>query len=66
MNQAPSITPMATSEPVLINLQNGMPAITQSRSRELNYDTLEDNVRFVRNPYGPTWLSLSRSNYRWN
>jgi hypothetical protein len=57
---------VSTSKPVLLNLQNGMPVITQSRSRELNYDALEDNPKFIKNPYGPTQLNLSRTNNRWN
>lgn len=56
----------STSKPALLNLQNGMPVITQSRSRELEYDTLEGNPRFIKNPYGPTWLAQSRTQYRWN
>jgi hypothetical protein len=61
------VMPMAsTSKPALLNLQNGMPVITQSRSRELIYDALGGNVRFVSNPYGPQWLALSRNNHRWN
>lgn len=60
-------TPMAsTSQSVQLNLQNAMPAITQSRSRELIYDALEGNPRFVANPYGPQILALSRTNHRWN
>ena len=63
----PVVTPFAsTSKPALLNLQNGMPVITQSRSKELTYDALEGNLRFVSNPYGPQWLALSRTNHRWN
>lgn len=56
----------ATAKPFRINLQNNMPAVNQSRSRELVYDVLEDNPRFVRNPYGPQWLVHSRTSHRWN
>ena len=62
----PVVTPFtSTSKPALLNLQNGMPVITQSRSKELSYDALEGNPRFISNPYGPQWLALSRSNHRW-
>ena len=60
-------TPQAsTSQSVQLNLQNAMPAITQSRSRELIYDALEGNPRFVANPYGPQILPVSRTSHRWN
>lgn len=60
-------TPFAsTSQSVQLNLQNAMPVISQSRSKELIYDALDGNPRFVLNPYGPTLLALSRSNNRWN
>jgi hypothetical protein len=62
-----AVTPMAsTSKPALLNLQNGMPVITQSRSRELAYDALGGNPRFISNPYGPQWLVASRTTHRWN
>lgn len=63
----PSSTPRAsTSQPTAMNLQNGMPVITQSRSRELDYHVLQGNPKFVANPYGPQLLPLSRSNHMWN
>lgn len=53
--------------PVPINLvpQTGMPALHQSRSRELNYDALEGNPRFIKNPFGPQRLNLSRPEHHW-
>jgi hypothetical protein len=67
MSNGLPIAPMAsTSEPAVLNIQNGMPVITQSRSRELSYDALEGNPRFVSNPYGPQMLPYSRTNHRWD
>jgi hypothetical protein len=45
--------------------QTGMPPITQSRSKELIYDALQGEPRFVKNPFGPQLLILSRPNHRW-
>lgn len=56
---------ISTSQSVQLNLQNAMPVISQSRSRELIYDALQGNPRFVLNPYGPTWLTLSRPANKW-
>jgi hypothetical protein len=51
--------------PVQLVPQTGMPPITQSRSKELIYDALEGEVRFIKNPFGPQLLILSRPNHRW-
>lgn len=65
-NELPPAPRTSTSKPVLLNMQNGMPTINQSRSRELDYHILEGNPRFIKNPYGPQWLVYSRTNHRWN
>jgi hypothetical protein len=51
--------------PVQLVPQTGMPPITQSRSKELIYDALQGEVRFIKNPFGPQLLILSRPNHRW-
>jgi endo-1,4-beta-xylanase len=45
--------------------QTGMPPNYHARSSELQYDTLEKNVRFIRNPFGPQPLHLARPNHHW-
>jgi hypothetical protein len=45
--------------------QTGMPPVYHSRSKELIYDVLEKNARFIKNPFGPQILVLSRPNHRW-
>jgi hypothetical protein len=45
--------------------QTGMPPTYQNRSKELSYDALQKDFRFVRNPFGPQKLYLSRPNHRW-
>ena len=45
--------------------QTGLPAIYQSRSKELIYDVLQQNPRFAKNPFGPQFLILSRPEHRW-
>lgn len=45
--------------------QTGLPPITQSRSKELIYDALEGEIKFIKNPFGPQLLILSRPNHRW-
>jgi hypothetical protein len=66
MNEDTPAPTTSTSQPTMLNLQNGMPVIVQSRSKELIYDALEDNQRFIMNPYGLQILPLVRTNYRWN
>jgi hypothetical protein len=65
MNNAKSTAPPQTQVPVFLIPQTGMPPIYQSRSKELNYDALELSPRFIKNPFGPQLLALSRSNHRW-
>jgi hypothetical protein len=59
------ISTSTTNIPITLVPQTGMPTLHTGRSRELNYDTLQYNVRFVRNPYGPQILSSSRPVHRW-
>lgn len=54
------------SVPITLIPQTGMPPVYHSRSREVAYDTLQYDLRFVLNPYGPQILPLSRTNHRWN
>jgi hypothetical protein len=46
--------------------QTGMPPPYHTRSKEIIYDALEDNPRFVKNPFGPQLLSLSRPEHHWS
>lgn len=61
-----SVTPV---NPITGNVQlvpqTGLPPITQSRSRELIYDALQGELKFVLNPFGPQFLILARPNHRW-
>lgn len=45
--------------------QTGMPPNVVSRSREIIYDCLQLNPAFVKNPFGPRRLGISRPNHRW-
>ena len=54
-----------TFVPVFLIPQTGMPPIYHPRSKELIYDALQLDVRFVKNPFGPQLLALSRPNHRW-
>jgi hypothetical protein len=45
--------------------QTGMPPNVVSRSREIIYDSLQQDIRFVKNPFGPQPLRISRPNHRW-
>lgn len=45
--------------------QTGMPSITQSRSKELIYDALQGEPKFILNPFGPQLLILARAQYHW-
>jgi hypothetical protein len=58
-------TPPTTELPVTLVPQTGMPVTYHCRSSELHYDTLEKNVRFILNPFGPQPLFLSRPNHHW-
>lgn len=46
-------------------VQTGMPPNVMSRSREIIYDSLQNSPRFIKNPFGPQLLRLSRTNHRW-
>lgn len=58
-------TPPTTTSKARLNRQTGMPPIVQSRSREIIYDALELNPRFIKNKFGPLALYLTRPNMRW-
>jgi hypothetical protein len=64
MTITPSSTPPQQGTVSLVP-QTGMPPVYQKRSRELIYDVLQQNARFIKNPYGPQILVLSRSNHCW-
>jgi hypothetical protein len=51
--------------PIQLVPQTGMPSNYQQKSKEIIYDALQDNPRFVPNPFGPQKLYLSRANHRW-
>jgi hypothetical protein len=51
--------------PIGLIPQTGMPAIYHSRSREILYDALGSNPRFIFNPFGPQQLNLTRPNKHW-
>ena len=57
--------PPSTSYLTALVPQTGMPPNNVSRSREIIYDALQLNTRFVKNPFGPQLLRLSRMNHRW-
>jgi hypothetical protein len=48
-----------------LNPQTGMPSNYSSRSKEVIYDSLQANFRFVKNPFGPRKLYVSRPNHHW-
>lgn len=54
-----------TSSPVQLVPQTGMPPITQSRSKEVIYDALQGESKFILNPFGPQLLLLARAQFRW-
>jgi hypothetical protein len=62
---AKTTAPPKTNLPLGLRPQTGLPPNHQTRSKELIYDCLEQNIRFVKNPFGPQLLALSRSNHRW-
>jgi hypothetical protein len=57
--------PVNTPVPVSLIPQTGFPSNYASRSKELIYDSLELDVRFIKNPFGPQPLPISRPNHRW-
>lgn len=63
----PKATPVPPYSVFPIGLvpQTGMPPVYHSRSRELRYDALLQNPRFIFNPFGPQPLAVSRSNHHW-
>jgi hypothetical protein len=65
MKEKAGKTSMSAPGTVYLVAQTGMPSNYHSRSRELIYDVLEKNTRFVMNPFGPQLLILSRPNHRW-
>jgi hypothetical protein len=56
-----------TTNPVPISLvpQTGMPPNYQNRSKEIIYDSLQGDPKFVKNPFGPRRLDLSRPEHHW-
>jgi hypothetical protein len=64
MSQSPK-NPSDSGGPVQVIPQTGMPTIYQKRSREVIYDALGGELKFVKNPFGPQLLILSRPNHRW-
>jgi hypothetical protein len=59
-------TPPQTPVPVYLIPQTGFFPNYATRSKELIYDSLQMNPRFVQNPFGPQLLAISRPNHRWN
>lgn len=59
------LTTPTTQFPVGLVPQTGMPPVYHSRSRELPYDALLQNSRFIFNPFGPQRLDLARPNKHW-
>jgi hypothetical protein len=62
----PPQPPPQTPVPIQLIAQTGFPPNYASRSKELIYDCLQLNPRFVKNPFGPQVLPISRPNHRWN
>ena len=54
-----------TQFPIGLVPQTGMPQIYSARSKELDYDTLIGEPLFIRNPFGPQILVISRPNHHW-
>lgn len=54
-----------TSYPIRLIPQTGMPPNNVTRSREIIYDCLQLNPSFVKNPFGPRVLPISRPNHHW-
>ena len=61
----PPLSPDIAFFPIGLVPQTGMPQIYAARSKELLYDSLEYNPLFIRNPFGPQLLSVSRPNHHW-
>jgi hypothetical protein len=58
-------TPATNPVPISLVPQTGMPQVYQHRSKEIIYDALQDNPKFIKNPFGPQLLPLSRPNHHW-
>ena len=58
-------TPPQTTYQAHLVPQTGMPVNVVSRSRELKYDALQSNIRFIYNPFSPRPIYLSRPNQHW-
>jgi len=59
-------TPSQTTNfPLKLVPQTGLPPVYQPRSKEIIYDCLQGSIQFVKNPFGPQLLVLSRPNHRW-
>ena len=54
-----------SSYPMALVPQTGMPPNVVSRSKEIIYDALQNSPQFIKNPFGPQLLRLSRMNHRW-
>ena len=61
----PVTAPTTSNFPITLSPQTGMPPVYSSRSKELLYDALILNPRFMHNPFGPQRLNLSRPNHHW-
>jgi hypothetical protein len=63
----PKATPIPPYSVLPIGLvpQTGMPPIYHSRSKEIVYDALLHNPRFIFNPFGPQPLNVSRPEHCW-
>jgi hypothetical protein len=57
--------PPLTLMPVGLVPQTGMPPTYHNRSKEIIYDSLQSDPRFIKNPFGPRALYLSRPNHHW-
>ena len=58
--------PAQSAFPIGLVPQTGLAPVYHPRSKELAYDALQYNVRFISNPFGPQTLPLSRPNHRWD
>jgi hypothetical protein len=58
-------SPPVTQVPISLIAQTGMPSNYASRSKEIIYDSLQSDPRFVKNPFGPRRLDLSRPEHHW-
>lgn len=66
MNETMKITQSGgTPGKVQLVTQTGMPPIYQKRSKEVIYDALQNEPRFIKNPFGPQFLLLARAQYHW-